>query len=80
MQLARVIQVFALLALVLLPGCAADQRENFLLIVTKADNIPIVMMMPLFAFFSWLSWNQGRKNDKLIDQGKRDEVLKRMQD
>ena len=80
MKLARLMLLIALLALILVPGCAADQRENFLLIVTKADNIPIVMMMPLFAFFSWLSWSQGRKNDKLIDAGKRDEVLKRMQD
>ena len=80
MQLSRLMFLVAIVALLVLPGCTADQSENLLLIVTKPDNIPIVMMMPLFAFFSWLSWSQGRKNDKLIDAGKRDEVLKRMQD
>ncbi|HEV8320354.1 MAG TPA: hypothetical protein VG389_01975 [Myxococcota bacterium] len=54
--------------------------ENFLLIATKADNVPIVFMIFIFIAATALSFYQASKNDKLINDGRRDEVLKRMQD
>ena len=54
--------------------------ENFLLIVTKPDNVPIIFMIFIFGAATGLSFYQARKNDKLIAEGKRDDVLKRMQE
>lgn len=54
--------------------------DNFLLILTKPDNIPIVMMIAAVSFFTWMSLREAGKNDKLIEEGRRDEVLRRMKD
>ena len=53
--------------------------ENFLLILSKPDNIPIAGMLLVVAFFLGWGLKEGRRNDKLIEQGKRDEILKDMQ-
>ncbi len=52
--------------------------QNFLEIVTKADNIPIVGMLILILFFSWVGLKQAFKNDKLIKDGKKDEIINKM--
>ncbi len=39
-------------------------------IVTKPDNIPIVGMLFLLVFFTWLAFHKMVINDKLIDEGK----------
>ncbi len=52
--------------------------QNFLEIVTKPDNIPIAGLLLLVIFFSWLGLREALKNDKLIEQGKKDELLKEM--
>jgi hypothetical protein len=52
---------------------------QFLSIMVQPDNIPIVGMMFLLFFFTYLGLREARKNDELIAQGKRDEVLKGMQ-
>lgn len=54
--------------------------DNFMLILTKPDNIPIILMIGSVAFFSWLSLKEAFKNDRLIQEGRRDEVLRQMQD
>jgi hypothetical protein len=54
--------------------------ENFWLIISKPDNIPIIFMIVLVGFFTWLSLDEGRRNDRLIKEGRRDQVLRRMQD
>ena len=54
--------------------------NNFMLILTKPDNIPILLMVGSVGFFTWLSLREGLKNDKLIKEGRRDEVLRQMQD
>ncbi len=43
--------------------------EHLLAIITKEDNIPIVMMIFLVAFFTWLAVRQARRNDRLIAAG-----------
>jgi hypothetical protein len=48
--------------------------QNFLEIVTKPDNIPIVGMLILVIFFTWIGLREGFKNDKLIEEGKEDEI------
>jgi len=54
------------------------EMENFLLILTKPDNIPIAFMIPLVGFFVWLAIAQGLRHDKLIKKGKKDDVYDEM--
>ena len=53
--------------------------DNFFAIVSKGDNIPIVAMLFIVAFFIGWGFHEARRNDKLIRAGKRDQVLKDMQ-
>lgn len=43
---------------------------NFLLIVSKGDNVPIVMMMGFLGYFLWLAFRQASINDQSLEQGK----------
>lgn len=52
--------------------------SQFLGIVTKADNIPIGAMMLLVMFFTYLGLKQARRNDQLIEHGKRDRIIDEM--
>jgi len=54
--------------------------QNFWAIVSVPDNIPIVFMLVLVAYFTWLSFTEARRNDRLIREGRKDQVLRRMQD
>ena len=56
----------------------ASGLQNFLEIVTKPDNIPIVGMLFLVIVFSWVGLRQAFKNDKLIEEGKEDEIPNEM--
>jgi hypothetical protein len=42
---------------------------NFRIIVTKADNVPIVALIFLVGFFTWLALHQAFENDRRIAQG-----------
>ena len=42
------------------------------------DNIPIVAMLILVVFFTWIGMKQAFKNDKLIEEGKEDEIPNEM--
>lgn len=53
--------------------------DQFLEIILKPDNIPIVGLMFLIFYFTWLAFREARKNDQLIEEGRGDEVLKEMQ-
>ena len=57
----------------------AEWWDNFFAIVSKGDNIPIVAMLFIVAFFLAWGLREARRNDKLIKAGKRDQVLKDMQ-
>ena len=59
---------------------AASGWDKLLLILTRPDNIPIVLMVLSVSFFTWLSLREAFKNDKLIAEGRRDQILRRMQD
>ena len=53
--------------------------ENFLIILTKPDNVPIAGMLVVVGFFIGWGIREARRNDRLIEQGKRDEIVKDMQ-
>jgi uncharacterized membrane protein len=53
---------------------------QLLAIMLKPDNIPIVGLMVLVFFFTWLAFREARKNDQLIEEGRADEILKEMQE
>jgi hypothetical protein len=53
--------------------------EQFIGILTKADNIPIVFMLVLVLFFTWVGFKQALRNDRLIEQGREEEILREMQ-
>jgi hypothetical protein len=53
--------------------------QHFFAIMLQPDNIPIVGMMFLVMFFTYLGFREARKHDQLIAEGRRDEVLKEMQ-
>jgi len=52
----------------------ASGLQNFLEIVTKPDNIPIVAMLILVIFFTWVGLREAFRNDKLIEEGREDEI------
>ena len=52
--------------------------HNFLEIVSKPDNIPIVAMLILVIFFTWIGLRQAFQNDKLVDEGREDEIPNEM--
>lgn len=52
--------------------------QNFLEIFTKPDNIPIAGMLLLVLFFSWIGLRQAFKNDRLIEEEKKDKILDEM--
>jgi len=52
--------------------------DNFLAILTKPDNIPIVGMLLLVIFFTWLGLKQAFKNDKLIEEEQKDKISEEM--
>ncbi len=45
------------------------QDPNFRIIVTKGDNIPIVMLLYVVGFFVWYSLKQGYENDERMANG-----------
>ena len=53
--------------------------QQFLEVLTQADNVPIAAMLLLVLFFTWVGFRQALRNDRLIQQGREDEVLKEMQ-
>lgn len=60
-------------------GEVTSPLDQFLTIMFLPDNIPIIGMMVLVFWFTYLGFREGRKNDQLIEEGRRDEVLTEMQ-
>lgn len=53
---------------------------QFLEILLKPDNIPIAGMLVLVLFFTWVGLKQALRNDRLVEQGREEDVLKEMQE
>jgi len=52
--------------------------EYILDIVGKGDNMPIAGLIPIIAFFTYLSLDEAFRHDALIKQGREDEILDEM--
>lgn len=52
--------------------------EHFWEILTKPDNLPIVGMLLAVIFCLWVALSQALKHDRLIAQGKKDDVYSEM--
>jgi hypothetical protein len=54
--------------------------DNLSLILTKPDNVPILMMIVMFSFFTYMALRDGFRNDRLIKAGRKQDILKSMQE
>ena len=54
--------------------------ENLGLILTKPDNVPILIMSVTFTFFTYMALRDGLKHDRLIKEGRKQDILKAMQE
>jgi hypothetical protein len=54
--------------------------QNLALILTKPDNVPIVIMIVLFTLYTYMALRDGLKNDKLTKAGRKQDILKTMQE
>jgi hypothetical protein len=52
--------------------------QQFLDILTVPDNVPIMAMMFLVMFFTYVALKQARRNDQLIEHGRRDRIIDEM--
>lgn len=52
---------------------------EFMEMMFRPDNVPIVGMLFLVLFFTWLGFREARRNDELTAQGREDEILNDMQ-
>lgn len=53
---------------------------QFFEMLMRPDNIPIIGMLGLVFYFTYLGLKQARENDELIAQGREDEIIRRMQE
>ncbi|HKV06601.1 MAG TPA: hypothetical protein VJ725_00590 [Thermoanaerobaculia bacterium] len=60
---------FVLLAVGVLFFILSMFDPNFRLIVTKPDNVPIVMMVFLVGFFVWFAMSKAEENDDRLSRG-----------
>ena len=54
--------------------------DNLGLILSKPDNVPILIMIVMFTFFTYMALRDGFKNDRLTKEGRKQDILKQMQD
>lgn len=52
--------------------------DNFLRIVSQPDNIPILLLLFAVLFCMYLSLRQAFRHDRLISQGRKDEIYDEM--
>ncbi len=61
-----------------MPQWYYEKIENLLEIVGKGDNMPIAGLIPIITFFTWLSMREAFRHDRLIAQGREEEILDEM--
>jgi len=54
--------------------------DNLWAIISLPDNIPIILMLGLVGYFTYVSFKEAKKNDRLVAEGRREDVLRGMQD
>lgn len=55
-----------------------DGWEYILDIVGKGDNMPIAGLIPIITFFTYLALDEAFRHDRLIKQGREEEILDEM--
>lgn len=61
-----------------IPQGLSEGIENLFEIVGKGDNMPIAGLIPIIIFFTWLALSEAFRHDRLIDQGRQEEILDEM--
>ncbi|HXN41225.1 MAG TPA: hypothetical protein VN918_05505 [Myxococcaceae bacterium] len=54
--------------------------DNLSLILSKPDNVPILIMIVMFTFFTYMALRDGLRNDRLTKAGRKQDILKSMQE
>jgi hypothetical protein len=70
-----IILLVALALLIAVWALRVQDWHQLWVISSAADNIPIVAMIPLVAFFTWLGLKQSRDNDRLVQELEADPQL-----
>ena len=52
---------------------------QFFEIISKPDNMPVAGALLLVVFFTYVSMKQALRNDRLIREGKKDDIIEDMQ-
>lgn len=52
--------------------------EEIYKMVSKGDNMPIAGLIPLIVFFTYLSMSEAFRHDRLIREGRENEILEEM--
>ncbi len=52
--------------------------SNFIHILTKPDNLPVAAMALALVYLLWVALKQARANDKLTDEGKSEDIIRKM--
>ena len=77
-KIIRLVVWLALLGFVAIVVYGIAYNEYVWIIVSKGDNIPIGGMIPIVAFFTWIALKEAFKHDKLIREGRKNEILDEM--
>ena len=67
----------------LLSTAAAQPKtawDQFVEIISKPDNMPVAGALLLVVFFTWVSMREALRNDRLIREKRKDEIITRMQE
>ena len=60
------------------PGPMWSGWENIFKMIGKGDNMPIAGLIPLIIFFTYLALSEAFRHDRLLRQGRADEILDEM--
>ncbi|HKQ99128.1 MAG TPA: hypothetical protein VJT09_00565 [Pyrinomonadaceae bacterium] len=71
----RIVLLALLLLLVLYIFFVVEDWHQLWVIASAPDNVPIVALIPLVAFFTWLGVKQARDNDQLVERLESDKQL-----
>jgi len=61
------------------PDPNASALSEFFEMLMRPDNLPIVGMLFLVFWYTYLGFREARRNDELEAQGRADEILSDMQ-
>jgi hypothetical protein len=67
-----------LMSMAAMPQDWSEGLENIFEIVGKGDNMPIAGLIPIIIFFTWLALREAFRHDRLIAQGREEEILDEM--